>query len=193
MAAPASVLSLPVLKHLPNFLSLLRLAAAPLTAWLILWGQESAAFLLFAAAGFTDWLDGYLARKLNQSTSFGAFLDPVADKLMVAIALVLMVGQQDSVWFTLPALVVVAREILVSALREWMADIGKRGSGPGEFNLPRDLAIGLDGRLYVVDGGNFRVVVFDRNGNEVGRLEGGAEWDSPEALALLRWFIDNRG
>jgi CDP-diacylglycerol--glycerol-3-phosphate 3-phosphatidyltransferase len=78
-------------------------------------------------ASLTDWLDGYLARRLNQSTSFGAFLDPVADKLMVVIAIVLLVTS-DTAWFTVPALVVVGREILVSALREWMAEIGKRTS-----------------------------------------------------------------
>ena len=69
----------------------------------------------------TDWLDGYLARRLDQSTSFGAFLDPVADKLMVVIAIVLLVTEQQTAWFTIPALVVIGREILVSALREWMA------------------------------------------------------------------------
>ena len=117
--------------NIPNALTLFRMALIPvlvLVFWLPFSWSATASAAIFVLAAVTDWLDGYLARKLNQSTSFGAFLDPVADKLMVAIALVLMVGQQDSVWFTLPALVVVAREILVSALREWMADIGKRGS-----------------------------------------------------------------
>jgi len=117
--------------NIPNALTLFRMALIPvlvLVFWLPFSWSAMASAAIFVLAAVTDWLDGYLARKLNQSTSFGAFLDPVADKLMVAIALVLMVGQQDSVWFTLPALVVVAREILVSALREWMADIGKRGS-----------------------------------------------------------------
>jgi CDP-diacylglycerol--glycerol-3-phosphate 3-phosphatidyltransferase len=91
------------------------------------WSQIAAA-VIFVLASLTDWLDGYLARRLNQSTAFGAFLDPVADKLMVVIALVLLVGQQKTIWFTLPALVVVGREILVSALREWMAELGKRTS-----------------------------------------------------------------
>jgi CDP-diacylglycerol--glycerol-3-phosphate 3-phosphatidyltransferase len=117
--------------NIPNALTVFRMALIPvlvLVFWLPFRWSALASAGIFVLAAVTDWLDGYLARKLNQSTSFGAFLDPVADKLMVAIALVLMVGQQDSVWFTLPALVVVAREILVSALREWMADIGKRGS-----------------------------------------------------------------
>jgi CDP-diacylglycerol--glycerol-3-phosphate 3-phosphatidyltransferase len=84
--------------------------------------------VVFVLAAVTDWLDGYLARRLDQSTSFGAFLDPVADKLMVVIAIVLLVTEQQTAWFTIPALVVVGREILVSALREWMAEIGKRTS-----------------------------------------------------------------
>ena len=87
-----------------------------------------ASAIVFALAAFTDWLDGYLARKLNQSTPFGAFLDPVADKLMVAIAIVLLVERFGLWWFTLPAIVIIGREILISALREWMAELGKRTS-----------------------------------------------------------------
>jgi CDP-diacylglycerol--glycerol-3-phosphate 3-phosphatidyltransferase len=81
---------------------------------------------IFCLAGITDWLDGYLARKLNQTSRFGAFLDPVADKLIVAVALVLLVGEFASVWITIPAAIIVSREIAISALREWMAEIGKR-------------------------------------------------------------------
>ncbi len=81
---------------------------------------------VFAFAGFTDWLDGYLARKLNQSTPFGAFLDPVADKLMVAIALVLLTERYHVLWFSAPAVVIIGREIVISALREWMAEVGHR-------------------------------------------------------------------
>jgi len=81
---------------------------------------------IFCLAGFTDWLDGFLARKLNQSTRFGAFLDPVADKLIVVVALVLLVGEYGSVWITIPSVVIVSREITISALREWMAEIGQR-------------------------------------------------------------------
>ena len=87
-----------------------------------------ASALIFALAGITDWLDGYLARKLNQFTPFGAFLDPVADKLMVAIALVLLVERFDSWWFTIPAMIIIGREIVISALREWMAELGNRTS-----------------------------------------------------------------
>lgn len=81
---------------------------------------------IFCLAGITDWLDGYLARKLNQTSRFGAFLDPVADKLIVAVALVLLVGEFGSIWITIPAAIIVSREIAISALREWMAEIGKR-------------------------------------------------------------------
>ncbi len=83
---------------------------------------------IFCIAGITDWLDGYLARKLNQTSRFGAFLDPVADKLIVAVALVLLVGEYGSVLITLPAAIIVCREIAISALREWMAEMGQRTS-----------------------------------------------------------------
>ena len=79
---------------------------------------------MFAAAGLTDWLDGYLARKLGQTSAFGAFLDPVADKLMVAVALVLLVQANPRPFVTIPAAIIIGREITVSALREWMAQIG---------------------------------------------------------------------
>ncbi len=85
-----------------------------------------AASAVFAFAAATDWLDGYLARRLEQSTPFGAFLDPVADKLMVAVALVLLVQAHANLWLTLPAAVIIGREIVISALREWMAEIGAR-------------------------------------------------------------------
>lgn len=83
---------------------------------------------IFCLAGITDWLDGFLARKLNQSSPFGAFLDPVADKLIVVVALVLLVGEWGSVLITIPAAIIVSREITISALREWMSEIGKRTS-----------------------------------------------------------------
>ena len=85
------------------------------------------AALLFATAAFTDWLDGYLARRLDQTTLFGAFLDPVADKLIVVTALVLLIGGHASLWMTIPGLVIIGREIVISALREWMAEMNRRG------------------------------------------------------------------
>ena len=81
---------------------------------------------MFALAGITDALDGYIARKYDLATPFGAFLDPVADKLIVAVALALLIEENKSAVFTLPAIVIICREILISALREWMAEIGSR-------------------------------------------------------------------
>jgi CDP-diacylglycerol--glycerol-3-phosphate 3-phosphatidyltransferase len=80
-----------------------------------------ASSVVFAVASLTDWLDGYLARRLGQMTPFGAFLDPVADKLLVAVALVLLVEVHASAILAIPAMVIIGREIVVSALREWMA------------------------------------------------------------------------
>jgi CDP-diacylglycerol--glycerol-3-phosphate 3-phosphatidyltransferase len=87
-----------------------------------------AAAIIFILAAITDWLDGYLARSLNQTTKLGAFLDPVADKLIVATALVIIVGEFSAVYLVIPAAIIIGREIIVSALREWMAEIGKRTS-----------------------------------------------------------------
>ena len=86
---------------------------------------------MFTIAALTDWLDGYLARRLEQSTPFGAFLDPVADKLMVAVALVLLVEEHSNLWLTLPAAIIIGREIVVSALREWMAEARCPRTGRG--------------------------------------------------------------
>lgn len=91
-------------------------------------GAQGVAAIIFALASFTDWLDGYLARKLKQMSPFGAFLDPVADKLLIASSLLLMVGAKDIDYITIPAIIIVGREIVISALREWMAEIGSRAS-----------------------------------------------------------------
>lgn len=85
-----------------------------------------ASALCFGVAAVTDWLDGYLARRLHQTTTFGAFLDPVADKLIVVTALVLLIGAHSNVWLTLPGVVIVGREIVISALREWMAEVSRK-------------------------------------------------------------------
>jgi CDP-diacylglycerol---glycerol-3-phosphate 3-phosphatidyltransferase len=117
--------------NIPNALTLLRIILIPVLM-LVFYAPMSwsyfACAVIFAAAGVTDWLDGYLARRLNQTTPFGAFLDPVADKLMVAIALVLLTERYHAWWFSLPALVIIGREIVISALREWMAAVGHRTS-----------------------------------------------------------------
>jgi cardiolipin synthase len=117
--------------NLPNFLTWMRILAIPLfvgifyfpPAWLSYSDQNLFAAIIFTGAAITDWMDGYLARVLNQTSAFGAFLDPVADKLMVAAALIVLVylGRLDA----LIALIIIGREITISALREWMAKIGK--------------------------------------------------------------------
>ena len=81
---------------------------------------------IFGLAALTDWLDGYLARRLEQTSAFGAFLDPVADKLMVTVVLVLLVQSHPTPWLAVPAAVIIGREVAISALREWMAELGSR-------------------------------------------------------------------
>lgn len=86
------------------------------------------AAVIFLLAGITDWLDGYLARRWNQTSAFGAFLDPVADKLMVAVTLFLLVQSHPTPLLAITAAIIVGREIGISALREWMAEVGQRGA-----------------------------------------------------------------
>ena len=117
--------------NLPNILTWMRIGMIPLFIAVFYlphaWAFPLAA-IIFALAGITDAADGYLARRLNQQSRFGAFLDPVADKLMVAAALVLLVAEHGdgSVVLALPAIIIIGREIAISALREWMAEIGER-------------------------------------------------------------------
>ena len=124
--------------NLPNLLTLLRVLLIPVMVVVYLldvsW-SHLVATIIFVIAAITDWLDGYLARRLKQDSKFGAFLDPVADKLIVAVALVLLATDKDilqSVWsvslFTCVVSIILCREIIVSALREWMAEIGQRGN-----------------------------------------------------------------
>lgn len=115
---------------IPNMLTLARIGLIPLLVVVYFSSIQYAmpiAATIFVLAAITDWLDGYLARKLNQTSAFGAFLDPVADKLIVACALVLVVYQHPSMHVLIPALIIIAREITVSGLREWMAELGNRG------------------------------------------------------------------
>ena len=117
--------------NIPNILTWLRIAAIPLFVavlyidepWLTTHQANVLSMWIFIAAAVTDWFDGYLARKWNQTSAFGAFLDPVADKLMVAAALIVLVelGRTDAI----VALIIIGREITISALREWMAQIGQ--------------------------------------------------------------------
>lgn len=119
------------LTSLPNLLTILRIVLIPVFVFVFYlpfqWANAVAAGI-FAMASFTDWLDGYLARKLKMMSPFGAFLDPVADKLLVATSLLLLVGAKDINYITIPAIVIVGREIVISGLREWMAEIGRRAS-----------------------------------------------------------------
>jgi len=117
--------------NIPNALTILRIVLIPVLVvvfYLPFKNHLLVAAGIFAFASITDWFDGYLARRLGQMTAFGAFLDPVADKLMVVLALVLLVERHDTLMFTLAACVIIGREIVVSALREWMAELGERTS-----------------------------------------------------------------
>lgn len=117
--------------NIANQLTLIRIAFIPLLV-VVYYSPFEWRFLLSAAlfglAGITDALDGYIARKYQLTTPFGAFLDPVADKLMVAVALALLIESHSSPLFTMPATVIICREIVISALREWMAELGKRAT-----------------------------------------------------------------
>jgi len=131
--------------NLPNILTFFRILVIPFLVILfylpVSWAHLAAA-ILFALACITDWLDGYIARSFKLLTKLGAFLDPVADKVMVSVALVLLVGEPQFQFIslssavyaiptfviTVPAAIIVSREIIVSALREWMAEVGKRTS-----------------------------------------------------------------
>jgi CDP-diacylglycerol--glycerol-3-phosphate 3-phosphatidyltransferase len=116
---------------IPNIITFIRVLLIPVFVVVYFldwkWAHQTAAFIFWLAA-ITDWFDGYLARKLKQSTAFGAFLDPVADKLIVATALLLITHTYASVWVTVPAILLLAREVYVSALREWMGQQGLQDS-----------------------------------------------------------------
>jgi CDP-diacylglycerol--glycerol-3-phosphate 3-phosphatidyltransferase/cardiolipin synthase len=120
--------------NIPNLLTWLRIVLIPLfvgifyfeKSWVSLPNQNLVATVIFTLAAVTDWFDGWLARRLNQTSAFGAFLDPVADKLMVAAALIvlLQLGRVDAI----VVLIIIGREITISALREWMAQLGESKS-----------------------------------------------------------------
>lgn len=115
--------------NLPNALTLLRIALIPVFVVVFylpyVWAPPVSA-LVFALAGITDWFDGWLARRWNETSAFGAFLDPVADKLMVIAALVLILQDDPRVAMAIPIMIIIGREITISALREWMAQLGAR-------------------------------------------------------------------
>jgi len=132
--------------NIPILLTWLRIVMIPLMiaiyyvpdSWMFGVGRDLAAMLVFVVASVTDWLDGYLARRWNETSAFGAFLDPVADKLVVAAALIMLVqlGRLDAIF----AAIIIGREITISALREWMAQIGAH----------RSVAVSMVGKVKTV-------------------------------------------
>ncbi len=129
--------------NLANTLTLIRIAAIPVVVICFYSSMDFArpiAGIVFGLAAVTDILDGYAARKLGQTSKFGEFLDPVADKLMVTIILVLLVQDDSRITVTLIAVIIIGREITVSALREWMASIGARA----------DVAVRWSGKVKTV-------------------------------------------
>ncbi len=152
--------------NIPNILTSLRILFIPVLIVVFyvfpLEWRYFASALVFAVASVTDWLDGYLARKLGQLTPFGAFLDPVADKLLVAVALVLLVELHASPILAIPAIVIVGREIVVSALREWMA----------EYSSMRSVAVSYLGKIKTT----FQMVSI------IFLLAGGPDIESPVVL-----------
>jgi CDP-diacylglycerol--glycerol-3-phosphate 3-phosphatidyltransferase len=114
---------------IPNLLTLFRIALVPIlvaTFYLDFKGAHIVAALMFAVGAITDWLDGWIARRFGQMSAFGAFLDPVADKLTVTVTLFLIVQADPSPLMAIVCAVIVGREITISALREWMSEIGER-------------------------------------------------------------------
>ncbi len=116
-------------QSIPTWLTLMRIVMLPIIIVVFyidaVWARPLSC-LLFSIAGITDWLDGYLARRWRTESRFGAFLDPVADKLLVATVLILIVEFDATPWLTIPAIIIIGREITISALREWMAEMGER-------------------------------------------------------------------
>jgi CDP-diacylglycerol--glycerol-3-phosphate 3-phosphatidyltransferase len=120
--------------NIPNTLTVSRIILIPVLVLVFYWPFENhklVAAAIFGLAAITDWFDGYLARKLAQMTEFGAFLDPVADKLMVAVALVLLVEQHDTIIFTLAACVIIGREIVISGPAGAVSELGNLDAGAG--------------------------------------------------------------
>jgi len=125
-----------VILNVPNLVTLSRIVLIPILigvyytpeGWLTRETQNITATSVFILAGITDWLDGYLARRLNQMSAFGAFLDPVADKLIVVAALVVLLHLEPPRVHAFVALIIIGREIAISALREWMAKVGQAKS-----------------------------------------------------------------
>lgn len=154
---------------IPNLLTMMRVLLIPVFVVVYYidwkWAHQAAAFIFWFAA-VTDWFDGYLARKLEQSTPFGAFLDPVADKLIVAAALIMIAHTYATPWITIPAILLMAREIFISALREWMAKNGQSDTVKVSFwgkakTMAQMLAlIGLLSELEVLAIGGMEIPIY---------------------------------
>lgn len=150
--------------NLPTILTLLRIAFIPLVVlvyYLPFHGAHMVAAIIFALAAATDWLDGYLARSWNQTTRFGSFLDPVADKLIVSTMLVLLVAEHHVPFLELPAVIIIGREIAISALREWMSSVGSRLSVNVNMLAKVKTAIQLTALV---------LLIFYTNGMPLGRI-----------------------
>lgn len=148
--------------NIANILTSFRIICIPLLVLFfylpVPWGQTTAA-LIFAVVGWTDWFDGWVARKFNMQSPLGEFLDPVADKLMVAASLVLLVEQHATIWIAAPALVIISREITVSALREWMAEYGERSAVKVVFIAKVKTLMQLSAIFFLLLAGNEAEVV----------------------------------
>jgi CDP-diacylglycerol--glycerol-3-phosphate 3-phosphatidyltransferase len=142
---------------LPNQITLFRIILIPIfliVYYLPITWNHFGAFAVFWLAALSDALDGYLARKLNQSSAFGAFIDPVADKLMVVAALVMIVQDYQTWWVAIPAIIMIAREVFISALREFMSSRGKRDivavSNMGKYKTAAQM-LGIMGLIWRPD------------------------------------------
>ena len=131
---------MPLFSQTPMILTWIRIAFIPLMVLSFYWQSPWASLVtstIFGVAGLTDWADGYVARRWQLESKFGAFLDPVADKLIVSIALILLVEREASFWMTAAAAIIIARELIISALREWMA----------QRHLTKTVAVSMLGKL----------------------------------------------
>ena len=142
---------------IPNQITLFRIILIPIfliVFYLPLSWSHFGAFAIFWLAAVSDILDGYLARKLNQSSSFGAFIDPVADKLMVVVALVMIAQDHQAWWISVAAIIMIAREVFISALREFMSSRGKRDiiavSNMGKYKTAAQM-LGIMGLIWRPD------------------------------------------
>lgn len=139
---------------LPTILTLFRIILIPVFVVVfylpVSWAYFAAA-IIFTVASITDWLDGYLARAMKLESSFGAFLDPVADKLMVVVAIVLLVEANPTPWFAVPSLIIISREITVSALREWMAELGSRATVKVSFIGKAKTVVQLVSLIFLIN------------------------------------------